>query len=94
MSRRILRVDGTEQTLASRRSMSELEKIIGADGLDTVPLRHLGRPLQVMVVDDLGHPRGRPINERATELYRANCRPGTTHVIRGDVAIVFDEDYA
>ena len=36
----------------------------------------------------------KPINEKATALYHANCRPGTTHQIVGDVVIVPDEDYA
>jgi hypothetical protein len=34
-----------------------------------------------------------PINEKATELYLQNCRPGTTHQIAGDVVIVPDEDF-
>jgi len=34
----------------------------------------------------------KPINRKATALYHANCRPGTTHQIAGDVVIVFDED--
>ena len=36
----------------------------------------------------------KPINHAATELYLANCVPGTTHQIVGDVVIVPDEDYA
>lgn len=34
-----------------------------------------------------------PINEKATELYLANCRPGTTHRIAGDVVICPDSDF-
>lgn len=34
-----------------------------------------------------------PINEEATALYLANCVPGTTHQIAGDVAIVPDTDF-
>jgi hypothetical protein len=34
------------------------------------------------------------INAKATALYLANCVPGTTHQIAGDVAIVFDDDFA
>ena len=36
----------------------------------------------------------KPINQRATELYHAICKPGTTHQIVGDVAICHDEDFA
>jgi hypothetical protein len=34
------------------------------------------------------------VNEKATALYLANCRPGTKHRIVGDVVIVFDDDHA
>jgi hypothetical protein len=36
----------------------------------------------------------KPVNVAATALYHANCRPGTTHQIVGDVAIVPDDDFA
>jgi hypothetical protein len=35
-----------------------------------------------------------PVNSLATELYHANCLPGTTYQIVGDVAIVPDTDFA
>lgn len=92
--RRIIRADGTEQALEPTRNTREIARRIGADTLDSVNLRHLGAPLQVMFVDDNGHAKGSPVNAKATALYRANCRPGTAHVIRGDVAIVFDRDFA
>jgi len=34
----------------------------------------------------------KPINAKATALYFAICRPGTTHQIAGDVAVFHDED--
>lgn len=40
-----------------------------------------------------GAPR-KPFNPEATKLYHGVCRPGTTHQIVGDVAIVLDEDFA
>lgn len=77
---------------------------IGAQFLDTVNLRD-GR---VMLVDDNGYetrcePREfgvelvpvlarKPLNPAATRIYHAVCRPGTTHQIVGDVAIVLDKD--
>jgi hypothetical protein len=33
-----------------------------------------------------------PINDLATDLYLANCRPGTTHRIAGDVVVAPDSD--
>jgi len=94
MRRRIIRVDGTVETLDRAKRMEELRQLIGAAGLDTVALRHLGTPLQVMLVDDTGLVGGKPVNDQATKLYHANCRPGVTHPICGDVAIVFGGDFA
>lgn len=36
----------------------------------------------------------KPVNEAATALYHANCKPGTKHSILGDVVIVPDSDFA
>lgn len=111
MIRKIIRTDGTEELLDTPRTWPELQKLLGFDTFDTVHLRHLGNPRQVMLVDDYGYETEtvevfpghielrptkarKPVNAKATELYLANCRPGTTHAIVGDVAIVPDEDFA
>lgn len=94
MTRRIIRIDGTEEPLPQPVSMRQIMSMIGAVRADTVILKHLGRPMQVMVVDDTGMVDGKPVNAKATELYHRNCRPGTIHPICGDVAIVFDKDFA
>lgn len=95
MTRRIIRTDGKEVELTIERPTTmQIRALIGAKVLDTVQLRHLGRPTQIMFVDDLAHINELPINEKATALYLANCYPGTTHVIRGDVLIAFDQDFA
>jgi len=107
--RRLIRADGTEQIIG-KVSTTEARRLIGADALCVVALRHLGDPLQVMLVGDdtyeselVVHRPGyfelrpllalQPVNRQATALYRANCRPGTTHQITGDVVIVFDDDF-
>jgi hypothetical protein len=36
----------------------------------------------------------KPVNALATALYHANCRPGTTHQIVGDVYVAPDSDWA
>lgn len=92
--RKLIRADGTTVDLARGKSLRELAALIGADTCDTVLLRHMGEPLHVMLVDDVGHMKNLPINALATELYLANCRPGTTHEIRGDVVVVPDFDFA
>lgn len=48
---------------------------------------------RVMLVDDLGHSKGLPVNDAATELYHSVCRPGATWEIRGDVVIANDSDF-
>lgn len=94
-TRRIIRVDGSVEPVADPKTITQIRQIIGAgdSGLDTVSLRHLGRPPVVMLVDDLGHDKGRPVNPTATALYHANCVPGATHPIVGDVFIAPDSDF-
>lgn len=108
--RKIIRVDGTEESLDGPVTVTRIRELIGATSIDTVNLRHMGTPLHVMCVDDHGHVtqpvqegvtlhlrsigHRKPVNQKATELYWANCRPGTTHQIVGDVVIVPDEDFA
>jgi hypothetical protein len=91
--RKLIRTDGTTLDLPTGRSIKELSVMINADILDTVSLHHMGQPLHVMILDDLGHDKGLPVNPEATKLYWANCKPGTTHNILGDVIVVPDEDF-
>lgn len=52
-----------------------------------------GRPLDFKF--EMRTTRARkPVNKKATALYHGVCRPGTTHQIVGDVAIVWDKDMA
>lgn len=108
--RQVIRCDGTVEELPAPVSNADICRLIGAATLDTVNLRHMGRPLHVMCVDDNGYEtkaverdgvtymvpqRARkPVNAKATALYHANCLPGTTHQIVGDVVVVPDEDFA
>lgn len=92
LARKIIRVDGTEVALDKPLSISEINNLIRANGLDAVNMRDRGR--HVMMVDDTGMIDGKPVNAKATALYHSVCRPGTTHPICGDVVIVLDEDFA
>lgn len=108
--RKLIRTDGTSVDLPVPLTTAQICALIGAKTLDTVSLHHLGSPLHVMVVDDAGYETEtiededvitiRPVralkaeNVEATKLYRANCRPGTTHVIVGDAVVVPDMDFA
>lgn len=91
--RTLYRTDGTTLDLPAGRSIEDHRKMIKADTLDTVCLRHMGHPLHVMLLDDNGHGKSLPVNAEATKLYLANCKPGTTHTIRGDVIVVPDSDF-
>lgn len=107
--RKVIYTDGTELELPTPIKFEQIGKLIGATMFDTVNLRHLGHPLHIMIVDDNGYEtkaitkgvvtelktvRARkPLNQEATRLYHANCHPGTTHQIVGNVAIVPDSDF-
>lgn len=92
--RKLFRTDGTTLDLPEVHRIRDCSNLIHADTLDTVVLHHMGHPLHVMLLDDNGHGKGLPVNAEATKLYLANCKPGTTHTIRGDVIVVPDEDFA
>jgi hypothetical protein len=47
---------------------------------------------QPFVVDIQPVRARKPVNVEATKLYHAVCRPGTTHQIVGDVAILDDQE--
>ncbi|MYN42453.1 hypothetical protein GTP55_24225 [Duganella sp. FT109W] len=87
---KIIRVGGAEEVITGRATIAGIESAINAETLDTVNLRD-GR---VMLVDDLGISKKLPVNEVATKLYHSVCRKGTTAQIHGDVAVVYDEDFA
>jgi len=110
MMRKLIRTDGSELEFTGRMPMSEIPQLLGAETLDSVTLHHLGLPMQVMICDDAGwlteaveHDGWtemrpiralKPINEKASALYLANCIEGTTHQIAGDVFVCPDEDFA
>ncbi len=87
--RTVFYTDGSTLNI-TKTSMPMLHKLIGADTIDTVNLRNG----DVMLVDDAGHAKGLPVNQEATKFYHSVCKPGTTHVIRGNVVVVPDLDFA
>ncbi|MBB1630273.1 hypothetical protein [Cupriavidus sp. UME77] len=88
--RKVILADGAEVELDGPRTTQQICNRIGADTLDVVLLKDRRH---VMLVDDLGHPKGLPVNAKATQLYWDVCVPGTTHQIRGAVVIVPDGDF-
>lgn len=86
---------GEVEVIDKKPTISDIERILQADCLDTVTLAREGwQPLIVMLVDDTGAIRGLPVNFKATELYHAICCPGTTATIHGTVVIANDSDFA
>lgn len=78
-------------------TLTEIRTQLHARVLEGITLLHWGVPLHTMLVADQGNgtggrKKGR-VNKRATELYLANCKPGTKRQIRGDVVIVPDQDF-
>lgn len=108
--RRLIKTDGTAIDMPQPLTIDQACKLIDADTLDSVVLKHLGEPLHVMLVDDVGYESRaitdgnatllvpvkarKPANRAATALYHANCQPGTTHRIVGDVYVCPDADFA
>lgn len=54
-TRRIIRADGSIELLRHALPMDEIRRRLCAEMLDTVMLRHLGRPRMVMLVNDAGY---------------------------------------
>ena len=86
----MIHVDGTEEMHYSKPTLDSIHKVIECDIYDAVTLDH--KKEIVMLVDDTGL-YTKPINPKATALYRAICYPGTNGTIHGDVAIINDRDF-
>jgi hypothetical protein len=65
-TRKLIRHDGTEID-CGKLTIGEVEKLIGADYLDTVNLR--GKHGSVMLLDNLGHDKALPVNQTYTHQY-------------------------
>ena len=48
--------------------------------------------LRMVLVDDNGHAKNLPRNERATELYREGSAYPTSHFIVGNAVVLLDEE--
>lgn len=101
---KVMRTTGVVEVYEQKPTIASIKQHLHCDALDTVNLRDAsGRHTGVaMLVDDIGSDvlttglpgKNLPVNEGATRLYHAQCVPGTTHQIRGDVALCCNEDFA
>lgn len=87
---KVIRVDGTEETIPGFARMSDVYRKIGCNCCDIAIIDR--RPAIVMIADDTGMVDGKPINHTATYIYYS--RYTTPYSIHGDVAILFDRDLA
>lgn len=88
--RKLIRADGTEISFGAPLTLRQIHAKLSASELDTVRLTD---GVHVMLVDDLSHMKGLPVNEAATQLYWEKCGGPVDHVIVGDVVIVPDRDF-
>ena len=84
---KVIRTDGSESIIDQAPTLDAIYRAIGCTCSDHVTLSHSS----IMIVDDTGMIDGKPVNVKATALYHAKCKPGTTHQIHGDVAIITEK---
>jgi hypothetical protein len=84
----LIKTNGKTQVLERELNMGEITKLIQAEVLDCVNL-HNG---YVMLVDDLGHQKQKPKNQKATNIYQQVCQMSTDWQIVGDVVLTRDGD--
>lgn len=89
--RKLIRVNGEETDFDAALSLDKIRELIGCDCIDTVMLAD---DVHVMIVDDTGLIDGKPLNEKATQLYWEKCGGPVDAYIAGDVVIVPDADFA
>jgi hypothetical protein len=89
-TRMIIRANGTVEPIEGPMTPEQVNDALD----DAIPFTVDLRDGRVMMGDDNAHPKRLPINEQATKLYHSVCKPGTTHVIRGDVVVTLDSDFA
>lgn len=88
--RRLIPVYGDVTEYEKPIDMTEILSLIGASTADSF---NLSDQVHVVIVDDAGHAKGRPINIRATSMYWARCGGPNSHMIRGDVFLCPDSDF-
>lgn len=84
----VIQSDGTERAVPGRMSLEELRKLVGGY-VELTTCMYQDKRLPLVVNED-GHSLGLPYNRKATELYLNACKPGTTHHIVGDVAVLLN----
>ncbi len=86
----LITTGGEERLVTMKPFPATIRTLLGAECLDMliIDFEHA----QIMVIDDTGMLDGKPINTRASEIYRSACKPGAKQSIHGDVVVANDED--
>lgn len=92
-TRQLNRASGAITNFADPLTLTEIRTQLRARMLEGITLVHWGIPLHTMLLNEQPSRKNGRINIKATELYRANCKPGSKRQIRGDVLIVPDQDF-
>ena len=91
--RQLIRASGVTCDFQAPLSLTEIREQLRTRVLEGITLVHWGVPLHTMLINEQHGRRNGRVNVRATELYRANSKPGSKRQIRGDVLIVPDQDF-
>ena len=89
---KLIRVDGSESFVEGKPTIGKIQASIGCDCCDSVTIDR--RNQIIMLVDDTGMVDGKPVNRKATALAAEAFGPQYPYSIHGDVAIVWDGDFA
>lgn len=91
-TRRIIRANGRVVPLTKPMGISAFADAIKAESFGLVYLPHLGdKPRYVAIFDGMARDKALPVNQHATQIYRAT--PANIGTLRGDVAILPDGDF-
>ncbi len=91
--RQLIRCSGATIDFTDPLTLTEIRTQLRARVLEGITLVHWGMPLHTMLLRDEPGRNNDRVNVQATELYRANCKPGSKRQIRGDALIVPDQDF-
>lgn len=94
---KIISANGHEVTVHKKPTFDDLYRQLDCKdtGISDIILTHdtSGLPQTVMIIDDMGRLKNKPVNERATNLMRQCYGHDVPYKIHGDVALVNDSDF-
>ncbi len=89
--RKLIHPDGSEVEYPNPLSITEIDKLLGDDGLDSFCLHDAEE--HVVMVNDLSLLKRLPVNKVATEMYGKVCSGNNLTPIAGPVFVCPDSDF-